>query len=471
MDASSPGSDDRLAAEALRDDERLAAIREQLLSLMAEYQSKIDGIRPADPQRAEAYRQRLEKFGGRRGGSLFYPYLGSGLGHGPYVELADGSVKLDLIGGIGVHGLGHGHPAMVSAALDAATEDLLMQGNLQQNELAVCVSEQLLERVGDADLKHVFLTTSGAMANENALKLAFHHRPGTTRVLAMEHNFCGRTLALSTVTDKPANRVGLPAALEVDYLPFYDADDPTGSTEAALARLEDHLAAHPEAHAALMIEMVQGEGGYYPGDKSYFRPLLERAREAGIAVIVDEVQTFGRLTKPFAFDHFGVGDLVDIVTVGKITQFCATLFTEAMTPEPGLISQTFTASTSALRGGSAVLQTLVEAGAFGPDGRNETVGAAWRQRLADLAAARPGMISGPYGIGSMVALTPGDGSKATAKRLAALLFEEGVISFIAGADPARLRFLLPTAVLEEAHLDEAAAALARALDRLEKETS
>ena len=75
----------------------------------------------------------LQKFGDIRGGTLYFPYLGSGIGRGPLVELADGSVKYDMISGIGVHYLGHSHPALIAASIDAAIRDTIMQGNLQQN--------------------------------------------------------------------------------------------------------------------------------------------------------------------------------------------------------------------------------------------------------------------------------------------------------------------------------------------------
>ena len=100
------------------------------------------------------------------------------------------------------------------------------------------------------------------MANENALKLAFHKRPGATRILALEHAFSGRTLALASITDKAAYRAGLPAVVAVDYLPFFDAEHPAESTERRMAVLRTHVARYPNQHAALWCEFVQGEGGF-----------------------------------------------------------------------------------------------------------------------------------------------------------------------------------------------------------------
>ncbi len=106
-------------------------------------------------------------------------------------ELADGSVKLDFIVGIGVHGMGHSHPANVAATVDAAIEDTVMQGNLQQSTPTVAMIQELLSlaKPEQSELQHVMLTTSGAMANENALKIAFHARQPANRVICIDNCF------------------------------------------------------------------------------------------------------------------------------------------------------------------------------------------------------------------------------------------------------------------------------------------
>ena len=109
-----------LVAEALRKDPRVHQAREMMLQALAEHQRALAGVRGADAERLVAYADVVKQFGEQRAGNLFFPYLGSGIGNGALVELADGSVKFDLISGIGVHHFGHSHPALVSAALDAA---------------------------------------------------------------------------------------------------------------------------------------------------------------------------------------------------------------------------------------------------------------------------------------------------------------------------------------------------------------
>ena len=299
------------------------------------------------------------------------PYLGSGLGNGALVELADGSVKYDLIAGIGVHFLGHSQPALIDAAVESALRDTIMQGNLMQNEEALELSEQLLEIANrnHADLSHCFLTTSGAMANENALKIALQHRFPADRVFAFEGGFSGRTLALSRITDRPAYRVGLPATLKVDYIPFFNPDQPEpeycrriGSPRRLTWR------ASPAATPPCCSSSCLAKGAAIPGDRAFFLALMERLRQAGITVIIDEIQTFGRTPAPFAFQYFGLDDFADIVTVGKLTQVCATLFRKSFNPAPGLISQTFIGATSAIFAARVILEMLDQRRLLRPNG-------------------------------------------------------------------------------------------------------
>jgi acetylornithine aminotransferase len=460
-----------LKADALRGDPRLTEARRLFLEALAEHQGRLQGPRPADPQCREVSRRSLALFEELRGGPLYFPYLGSGLGRGPLVELADGSVKYDFIAGIGVHYLGHGHPLLVAAALDAALDDVVMQGNLQQNRESVRLAELLtgLAHRRGAPLAHAFLTTSGAMALENALKMAFQKRAPADRLLAFEGCFAGRTLALASVTDKAAYRDGIPEVLPVDYVPFFSPEDPVGSTRRALASLEAHLTRHPGRHAAMLFELVLGEGGFYPGDAEFFRALMERVRAPGVAVVVDEIQTFGRTHEPFAFQYFGLDDLVDLVTVGKLTQVCATLFRDEFRPRPGLVSQTFTGASSAIRVGVAILEHLLTGDYFGPDGRIARLHARFASRLERLAAVHPDRVRGPFGLGSMVAFTPFDGSESAAKDTVKALFDAGVIAFTAGTRPARVRFLVPAGAASDEDVDAVAVIVERALEELSRQ--
>ena len=151
-----------------------------LASKLNSYKSQITGIKSADTELADSYQKNLDEFGQNRGGKLFFPYLGSGIGNGPFVELDDGSVKYDFIIGIGVHFFGHSNTDIMKAMVKGSLGNTSMQGHLQQNVDSARYVKTLLGHANKygAGLDHCFLTTTGVMSNENAVKIAFHkHRP------------------------------------------------------------------------------------------------------------------------------------------------------------------------------------------------------------------------------------------------------------------------------------------------------
>ena len=425
--------------------------KKDLAAYIASQQESIHGIQPPDKALEKSYQEKLKSLGDKRGAPLFFPYLGSGIGKGPFVKLLDGSVKYDFITGIGVHFFGHSHPALIDAAIDAALSDLVMQGNLQQNEDQAKLIEELVDLSG---LDHCFLTTSGAMAVENGLKAAFQKKYPASRVLAFQRCFTGRTLATAAISDKAAYKVGIPQVLQVDYIPYYDEKEPEASTKNALARLKEHLTRYPGQHAAMLFELVQGEGGCYAGATDFFRPLMEIAKNEGIAVFIDEVQTFGRTSEPFAFQHFKLQEFVDIAAIGKMTQICATLYKKEWNPMPGLLSQTFTSSTSAIKAARAILRLLQTEKCFGLEGKNMKIGRQFSEAMALLHEKYPKKVSGPYGLGAMCGLTPFDGSLEKGNAFVHTLYQKGVMSFIAGSHPTRIRFLIPSGAATPAHLAE-----------------
>ena len=427
---------------------------EGVLDIARHYSERIDGIRPPDPERASSYAEAVAEFSRLRGGNLFFPFIGSGLGRGPFVELGDGSVKLDLINGIGALPFGHSHPAITDAALRAAVTDAVMHGNLQQNQPGVSFSRKLLALANRRRpvFDHCFISSTGVMAGENMLKIAFQHRHPAHRVLAFEGCFAGRTLAFSQITDKAAYRQGLPRTLEVDYVPFYDVADPVGSTDRALVALRRHLSRYPGQHAAFIYELVQGEGGFYPGSHAFFTALMTTCREHGVLNLGDEVQTFARLPEAFAFQYFELEDLIDGLWIGKASQACATLFKHEHQPKPGLLSQTFTSSAVALAAGERVLDLFAASGTFGAEGIIAQRAAEFHAGLDRLHQAHPTWLRGPYGVGAMTAFTPFAGQPAQAQAVVQRLFDAGVMSFVAGANPTRVRFLWPVGATESAHV-------------------
>ncbi len=440
----------RLAADALHTDPRVRKAKQLLQEAVNEHKSRLTGVRPADPNLAADYSAMLADFGQLRSGKLWYPYVGSGIGNGCLVELADGSVKYDMIGGIGVHYFGHNHPDIISSSIDGALDDTILQGHLMQNRESYQLCKKLTSLSG---LDHCFLTTSGVMANENALKMAFQKRNPAHRVLAFNRNFSGRTITLAQVTDKPTYRAGLPAALHVDYLPFYDPARPNESTAETVRVLKEIFKRYPGQHAAIIMELVQGEGGFYPGSPEFFKTVCKMVKEQGIYVIMDEVQTFGRTPRLFAFQHFGLEQYADLVTIGKLSQTCATLFKTELKPQAGLLSQTFTSTTVAIRGALTIIDQLVEGNYFGERGRLNQIQARFARRLQEAHDRHPDLISGPYGIGAMVAFTPYGGDNAKVSDYTHRLFQAGVIGFTTGTEPTRVRFLVPALVITDDDID------------------
>lgn len=452
-----------LAADALAADPRISEAKKLILDAVKTHQKALKEVKPANPALKKSYEELLNAFAEERGSKLWFPYLGSGIGNGALVELLDGSVKYDFITGIGPHFLGHSNPALIASSIDASISNTIMQGQLQQNQDSVKLISQLC---ASAHMDHCFLTSSGAMANENALKIAFQKRHPAYRVLAFEHCFAGRTLALANITDKPSFREGLPPYGYVDYIPFYNPQEPEKSTAKAVAILKEHLKRHPNEYALMSFELVQGENGFYVGSKEFFTALMTVLKENNITILIDEIQTFGRTPSLFAFQHFELEEFVDIVTIGKMVQVCATLFNKSHRPRAGLLSQTFTSSTAAIRASSVILEELLKGDHFGPNGRNHQLHKYFVKKLETLGKSIPDNIHGPFGIGAMIAFTPFDGNAERTIQLVHALFDAGVMSFIAGSNPTRIRFLIPAGVVTEEDIDAVVTIIENTMNRL-----
>ena len=446
-----------LRVDILKSDPRVKQAKELLLAALNDAKKTLVSAKGPNEDLIESYEDLVSRCSAARGANIYYPYLGSGIGNGALVELADGSVKYDFITGIGVHYFGHSHNYIVDSGIDAALCDTVMQGHLQQNVDQMELVETFLElaKKNGSNLAHRFLSTSGATANENALKMIFQKNYPANRMLAFKKCFAGRTMALAQMTDKALYRDGLPVAMEVDYLPFYDANDHEGSIRRAVKVLKSRLERFPKSYAGMCMELIQGEGGYFPGNRDFFVEIFKVLKENNIAVWIDEVQSFGRTTEPFAFQHFKLDEYVDLVTVGKMSQVCATFYTADYKPRPGLISQTFTSSTSAIHASQVTLNAMKD-GLFGEDGRVMKLHRKFVQEIEALAAKYSGHFTGPYGLGGMVAFTVFDGDLAKTKEFTNDLFKNGVISFIAGKNPTRVRFLMPVMAIEEKDIEEVA---------------
>lgn len=431
----------------------------QIVQQVESHSQKIEGVRSPDPEKALAAKAMMETISKNRGRPLFYPFVGSGIGRGPYVELQDGSVKLDLINGIGINVLGHSHPRVIRAAVRGALSDIVMQGNLEPNKEYMDLGAELVKLASkNSRLRHCWVTTCGTMANENAIKIARQKKTPARMIIALEGAFAGRSTMMAEITDNPGNRVGLPEYHEVLRVPYCnkygDMCKTSCGKDKALAKMKEHVAKHEGNICAFVFEPMIGEGGYRVACREYFIPMLEFCRSKGIPVWADEIQTFSRTGQFFAFETMGFGEYVDICTLAKTALNGATLYTEEYNPQPGLIAGTFAGATSALSAGLETLKILQE-GYMGPQGKIQKIHEAFIAMLNRLNQTTcKGLLRDAEGMGLMVAVTPLDGSSQKVNELLQLLFKNGLMTFICGKGPYRLRFLLP-AVLTEADIEVA----------------
>ena len=446
----------------LRESPAVTAAVKQVVDEVRARSAQITGARGPIDGLKESYDALLARAGVLRGRGLYYPYLGSGAGNGALVELADGSVKWDMICGIGVQFFGHSDPDLVEAAVRGSIDDTLKQGNLQSGtDVYDFVGMIINEASKGSRIRHCFVSANGVMANESALKLCHQKAGGSPRVLAFKDCFMGRSITMSQIGDSPANRVGVPLTTLVDYMPFYSEAEAArvgrdAHIAAAVAQLREYLDRYPKQHACFIFELVQGEGGFNTAPREFFEPLMKLCKERGVAVWDDEIQTFGRLESMFAYDTLGLGQYVDVVTVGKMTQSCFTLFTPEYNPQPGLLSGTFVGEGPSFWVGQRVVERLRDGNYYGPSGTIARHHTLFREQIKALAAKHPdwfpktpGVADIAGGVGGMMRFTPFGGNKDKVQNACKTCFEEGVIVFYCGHGPYHVRMLPPLGVMKE----------------------
>lgn len=454
-------------SRALLSSQRYRSAKQEIVNAILEGASCINGIRPGSsaPEVKEAYQRAIRDFQKDRGRELFYPFISSGIGNGPFVELLDGSVKYDLITGIGINFFGHTHPELVSEMVDALSSDT-MQGNLQPGHEAKEALRAVLSRVGSGcRLAHGWLLCSGTMSNEIALKIIRQKKAPATKVLAFKDCFAGRSTTMQEITDNPGYRQGQPVYGEAYYLPFYDPKlGLEGSVNATISGMKEHLTRYPDKFCALMIELVQGEGGFNVAPREFYARIFEEAKKANLAVWVDEIQTFGRTGELFAFQKLGLSEYVDVVTIGKMLQACMVLYAPEFNPKPGLVAGTFAGSAVALRTSRKVLELLERENFLGKEGRIEKLSSSFRASLEKIAEQRgKTMLSDIRAFGAMIAFQPLAGTMDDVKSVLFKLFDKGVVAFYCGHGPFLIRLLPPLGAMSEQQIDEVCKILEEAL--------
>jgi acetylornithine/N-succinyldiaminopimelate aminotransferase len=367
-------------------------------------------------------------------------------GDGARVWDSDGREYLDFTGGIAVTALGHSHPKVVGTMREQAAT-LLHVSNLfyipQQVHLAKLLCEHSF-----AD--RVFFSNSGAEANETAIKLARrwakeHGASDRGDIITMRGGFHGRTLATVTATAQEKYHHGfepLPGGFK--YIPFNDLR--------AVERAIDSRT------AAVLVEPIQGEGGVNIPDDGYLPGLRKLCDEAGILLILDEIQTgMGRTGKLWCHEHAGVTP--DIMTLAKAlangVPIGATLATEdvARVFTPGSHGSTFGGNPFATAVGLTVFATLVEERL--PE-RADRMGRLLRDRLLAIQSRKPGVVKEVRGRGLLVGmdLAPPVADAVSACR------ERGLLVLTAGDNTLRLA---PPLIVDEASVERAATIIEQAL--------
>lgn len=426
----------------------------KLFSAILMEQQKFDHIKPADEDKKELLAIKLKEYEHLKGRGFFFPFMASGKGHGPFVEMIDGSIKYDLISSIGVNLLGHSHPIYIKANLEAATSDTMMTGNLLSYQEPYELSKVLLDSVKKSRLKHFWFSCSGSFSNDTALKILWQKKAPNYRLIAFQKSFAGRSIAMQDVTYNASYREGMPSSIQVDHVPHYNYKDPENALKNTLAALDKLIEINGNTYCALSIELIQGEAGFIYGTKEYYEGIFRWAKKHGIYVWIDEVQSFARTHQLFAFQMFGLDEYVDVVTIGKVLQAAGTFYTEELNPKPGLIAGTFNGSVASMNAGKATVRYLTEGNFYGQNGRIKELEDKFKAQFKKLAEGScKGKIPYYGGIGTMLSFEVGDASSDTTNKFMKKLFENGIITFSAGKEPTRVRFLLPLALLDE-HIQE-----------------
>jgi 4-aminobutyrate aminotransferase / (S)-3-amino-2-methylpropionate transaminase / 5-aminovalerate transaminase len=384
-------------------------------------------------------------------------------GRGATLTDVDGNTFIDFTGGVGCLNVGHSHPRVVEAAQEQLAKFSHTDFTIVPYEVYVTLAERLIAVSPFRSPAKAAFFNAGTEAVENAIKFARAYT-GRPAVIGFEGGFHGRTLLSLSLTSKThPYKAGLgPFAPEVYRVPF--PNDYRGpSADEALAALERALITQVAAEtvAAIVIEPVQGEGGFVVAPQAFLDGVRRLCDEHGIVMIVDEVQTgFGRTGKLFAIEHYGIEP--DLITVAKSIAAGLPLSgvigkAEIMdAPGDSAIGGTYVGNPVAQAAALAVLDVIEDEGVCDRAAQlGETIRTrmeSWRERWPQIGDVR--------GLGAMLAIElvkepaskEPDADTATAVVEAAA--ERGLLLLKSGIYSNCIRVLAPL-VLSDAELDEA----------------
>jgi len=383
--------------------------------------------------------------------------------HARNAELWDveGRRYIDFAAGIAVLNVGHRHPRVEKAIAEQLARFTHTAYQIVPYASYVELAERINAALPGMHAKKTAFFTTGAEAVENAVKIA-RAATGRPGVIAFGGAFHGRTLLTMALTGKVAPyKVGFgPFPGDVYHVPFprtLQGVTPAQSLHALQQLFKTDV--DPARVAALIIEPVQGEGGFNPVTPAFFRMLRELCDQHGILLIADEVQTgFGRTGKLFATEHFDVQP--DLTTFAKslaaglpLSGVCGRA--EIMdAPLPGGLGGTYAGNPLAIAAAHAVLDVLREEKL--PE-RGQRLADRLRQRLEALRPQVP-QIAEVRGLGAMVAVefvdAQGEPDTAFAQRVQKAALERGLLLLTCGSHGNAIRFLFPLTIPDE-HFDEA----------------
>ena len=398
---------------------------------------------------------------------------------GALVEDVDGNQYLDFAGAIGTLNVGHSHPRVVRALQEQASQFIHTGFNVMMYESYISLAERLCELApGDFDKQAAFFN-SGAEAVENAVKIArkYTNRQG---IVSFTRGFHGRTLMTMTMTSKvkPYKYGFGPFAPEVYKAPYpYVYRRPDGMSEQQYSEMiidqfEQFLLAEvaPETIAAVVMEPVQGEGGFIVPDTSFVKRVREICTQYGILFVADEIQTgFARTGKYFAIDHFDV--IPDLITISKSMGAGVPISgvigrAEIMnTAEVGEIGGTYSGSPLGCRAALTVLD-IIESENL--NDRAEKIGDKVLEKMQLLAERFDG-IGDIRGLGAMCAMeivtdrqskTP---DKAAVGKIVKAAGERGLMLLSAGLYSNVIRLLMPLTITDD-QLEEGLQILEEAME-------
>ncbi|MCU0789824.1 MAG: 4-aminobutyrate--2-oxoglutarate transaminase [Nitratireductor sp.] len=369
----------------------------------------------------------------------------------------EGRRYIDFAAGIAVVNTGHRHPKVMAAVRDQLERFTHTCHQVVPYENYVALAERLNNLVpGDFAKKTVFVTT-GAEAVENAVKIARHHTKRSA-VVAFAGGFHGRTFMGMALTGKvqPYKAGFGPMPGDVWHLPF-PIDLHGVSVDDAIAALDRLFKAdlEPSRVAAIIVEPVQGEGGFYEAPRALVQRVREICDEHGIVLIADEVQTgFARTGKLFAMEHYGVD--ADLVTMAKglgggLPIAAVTGKAEIMdSPNPGGLGGTYGGNPLGIAAAHAVLDVIEEEKLCE---RAVLLGNRLKQKLAGLRDSVPEIadIRGPGFMNAVEFNVPGthEPNAAYTNRVREEALKRGLILLTCGVYGNVIRFLAPITIGDE----------------------